>query len=741
MSFLNPILLLGLLGAAVPIIIHLIHKRRPRKQAFAAIELVLRSVERVERRWRIRRFLLLASRVLLLAALSLAAAGPLAGSNRTLAIASKGPKRLGIVIDVTLSMRARYGQQSAFTRAVAAARSLVDAMGPEDQAVIVAARGKAELLVPRPTSSRAELLQALDKLVPSYQSGDIAEGVSTAAQALATHDRSSATGGAAADAEDPAAGEAKDAKAAHIVVLSDLAGHAFQGSADLSIGSGAAAEIEVVDVVANIAPETRVNHAITSLDSANVPGNAPRTVEFRARIQSFTAENAGRAHPADLTLRGPAGALVKGSVEITPGTVVDKVIQHAFDEPGYVPVEVVLEPDALAEDDVRYASADVRRQVRTLVVDGAPSGVPKQDEVFYLERALLAGASDQPAPRVITPDDLTHADLAVFDVIVLAGVTTFGRSDGARLVEFVEKGGGMLITASQDMDVDLYNAELSRILPRPLRSIKVVDPETGGLGADGLVTMRSPALDHPVMEIFEGLSLGGLLSARTKAYLLLQPGGNRAAKVLVEYEDGQPAIIEGDAGQGRVILLTTSIDRDLTDLPIRPAFVPLVRRMVLELGNALSKPDPRKTSVGDTRVIRLPPGTTRLSVTGPDGKERTWEQAELGSSNELSFTDTTLPGHYLVKAASVGALAPLDGESFAVNVDTRESDLRPISVDEATALLLGTAAGAHTQVAALTRAQALRGFANPEVAAGALLLVMLFAFLMESAFTAQRVGR
>ena len=72
MSFAQPLLLFGLLAAAVPIIIHLIHKRRPREHKFAAIELLLRSVERVERRWRLRRFLLLAARVALIAALALA---------------------------------------------------------------------------------------------------------------------------------------------------------------------------------------------------------------------------------------------------------------------------------------------------------------------------------------------------------------------------------------------------------------------------------------------------------------------------------------------------------------------------------------------------------------------------------------------------------------------------------------------------------------------------------------------
>lgn len=741
MRFTNPLLLLGLLGATVPIILHLIHRRRPRKLSFAAIELVLRSVERVERRWRIKRFLLLASRVALLAALALAAAGPLVGAEKALSVASSGPRRLGIVVDASLSMRAVYGGSSAFQRAVAQARSLIDAMGPEDQAVLVAAAAKPELLVPRPTAAREDLLAALDKVRPSFGGAEMGEAATAAAQALAT--LRDPAGAAPAPGAAVAAGGSSEAPAAHVIILSDLAGHAFQSAADLTIpGSGQLAELEVVDVLSGTPPEKRLNRAITALEALSVPGQAPRTMDFRARIQSFMPESSGKSTPADVTLRGPHGDLEKGSVEITPGTIVDKVMQHAFEEPGVVPVSMALEPDALLDDDVRYVTADVRRQVRTLIVDGAPSGVPKEDEVFYLERALLAGAQDQPAPRVITPDDLAHTDLGAYDVVVLAGVNTFGRNEGARIVDFVEKGGGLLITASRDMDYELYNAELARILPRQFRTIKMLDPETGGLGADGLVTLRSPALDHPVLDIFSGQAIGGLLSTRTRAYVLLQPDTARQAKILVEYDDGQPALVEAPAGQGRVMLLTTSIDRQLTDLPIRPAFVPLMRQVILELGNALSKPDLRRTLVGETRRIRVPPGATRLAVSAPDGKERVWEQTDLGVEGEFPFRDTQLPGQYTVRVAFAGQLGPLDAESFAVNVDTRESDLRPISVEEASAVLLGNGAAGHADTAtAIARAQALHGLANPELVVGVLLLVMLGAFLLESLLTAQRIGR
>ena len=139
MSFLQPLFLLGLLGATVPLIIHLIHRRRPRRQPFAAIELVIKSVQRVQRRWRLRRFLLLLCRVMLLAALAVAAARPIWGADAARTVQRSGPERLAIIIDATLSMRAEYDGVTSFSRATTMARNLIDRLGPEDMATLIAA--------------------------------------------------------------------------------------------------------------------------------------------------------------------------------------------------------------------------------------------------------------------------------------------------------------------------------------------------------------------------------------------------------------------------------------------------------------------------------------------------------------------------------------------------------------------------------------------------------------------------
>ena len=524
MSFLKPAMLLALLGALVPILIHLIHKRRPRKKKFAAIELLLKSVERVERRWRLRRFLLLLSRVALLAALALAAAGPLLQNEAGTAIARGGPERVAIVLDGSLSMRATYDGTMAFTQAVKEARNIIDRLGPEDQAVLAVARQKPGLLVKRPTGSKQTLLSALKDLTPSFEAADSAEAVSAGAQALGSL------------ADQPSGDQ--NQMAFRVVLLSDMAEPGFQKAADLSVpGTGHRAKLEIVDVLKDVSVGDRSNRAIRDLETANIPGRAPRTVEFRSRIQAFAPQGARELKPADLTLRSQDQDLWQGSVDLVGGTIVDKVVHHAFASPGHTAVELLLDPDVLSEDDRRFFVVDVRRQVRTLIVDGAPSGVPKEDEVFYLERALAVGARDHPPPKVITADDLPKADLAAFDVVVLAGVPSFSRNDGARLVEFVEKGGGLLLSAATDLDVELYNAELGRILPRPLRGLKVVDPQAlpgredtlgpSAVGSGGVVTLAKLKTGHPIMEIFKGEGLRAYCPPGLLPTCYFNPGGQR----------------------------------------------------------------------------------------------------------------------------------------------------------------------------------------------------------------------
>lgn len=727
MSFAQPLMLFGLLAALIPIIIHLIHKRRPRKQAFGAIEFVIRSVQRVQRRWRLRRFLLLASRVLILVALALAAARPLLGDSPEAAGKRSGPERIVLVIDASLSMQARPEKgQSGFEQAVKKARVLIESLGAEDQMMLVLAKDKAIGLLPNFSASKPDLLRALARAKVAYAYVDLSAAVSYASQLLNSKQ--------AGDS-----GEAESAtQAKRIVVLSDLSVHGFQESGVL----GSDIALNLYDVFDELEAEERINYGITALSVSILPSSLESTVQALVRVRSFIGDTEWdkASVSKNIDLIGPEGVALEAGMQINSGQLSEKTLNHPFSTDGRFGIAVQIEPDFLAEDDIRFAQVDVQNRVLSLIVDGAPSGLPKEDEVFYLKRALATGAKDQPRPKVIVADELAAEDLSKYRVLILAGVSSLSGELGQRIVEFVEGGGGLLITATENLDVDQYNAVLGRILPRALRGIKRRKALQKRSKDDDSVLLTEIDREHPVMTVFEGDALSGLRTTRTQAYFLLQPDRNRRAKVIASFEDGQPALIEARIKRGRVILLTTSIDRDLSDLAIRPAFVPLMRHLLLYLGGALSRPDPRRTFVGQARTLRLPAantGSAWIEVVGPGGA--TSRLAVPRDSNSVVFEGGVTPGHYEVFLTRDGQRALISSESFSVNIDPRESDLAFLSASRAEAVLRGSAEkrSASGEISSALSLSAL-GASNPDRIAQVLLILMLLAFVFESLLTKER---
>ncbi len=78
MNFVQPLLLFGLLAAAIPIVIHLINRRRAVVRPFPAMEFLLRSQKQLARGLKLKQWILLGLRVATFLLLPLALALPYA---------------------------------------------------------------------------------------------------------------------------------------------------------------------------------------------------------------------------------------------------------------------------------------------------------------------------------------------------------------------------------------------------------------------------------------------------------------------------------------------------------------------------------------------------------------------------------------------------------------------------------------------------------------------------------------
>ncbi len=158
MAFAAPWALLGLVAAALPVLLHLVQRREPPEVAFPAVRYLEDATRDHRRRLRLRHLLLLAVRTLLIVAIVLAAARPsLARSG----LGDHVPSALALVVDNSASSAAMVDGVATLDRIISAARRVLDRATPADRLWLITADGmarpgSAELLRARLTVLRAE---------------------------------------------------------------------------------------------------------------------------------------------------------------------------------------------------------------------------------------------------------------------------------------------------------------------------------------------------------------------------------------------------------------------------------------------------------------------------------------------------------------------------------------------------------------------------------------------------------
>jgi hypothetical protein len=655
--FLAPALLLGLLAAVLPALIHRIGRRRARPVRFAAMELLLRAEREVSARRRLRDALLLLARTGLAMALPLAFARPFAEVRSDLPAVTGRSQSAVVVLDDSASMRRRARSSEGgtpFDVARAKAQAVIEHLSPDSEIALVLASEGSAAPIAELSSDRARVRAALDAVPCSARRADFGAALRRATQILTSSTRADrliyvATDLQAAGWDDvtPPAG----AGAPQIVLLDASEGAAWTNRAVVALTAEPAPEegaqgIGVVAEIANDAPDPVHNLGVTlALDGAEVArGFIDLPANGRARKRFVLTTAGGSAHEA----------------------------------------EVSIDKDAFPLDDRRACLVEASRGLRVLIVDGDPRTVRTEDETFFLEAALRAGGSGFSLTTTL-PDDLAGRDLSSFGAIFLCNVNRPRPEVAAALVRYVERGGGLFISVGDKVDTDGWNQSMKAVLPQPL-GLKRSAAALPGARAEGETVDLRPAerlapIDrrHPLLSAFPARG-DGLSSARFFEYMLLSPLPDAPARqIVLRYESGAPALVEAEVGRGRVLLLTTTVDREWTDLPIRPGFLPLVQEAARYLAGAPSGEAAAAVTVGQKREIMLEPDDRRLEVVAPSGESR-WltPPAHAGdprARRTLTFADTDEPGFYRVRAArGDGTISERPDAAFVVNLDPRESD-------------------------------------------------------------------
>jgi hypothetical protein len=647
MQFLAPLMLIGLLGAALPIIIHLTGRRKAPVKRFGAIDFLLGSNRRVARRLRLREMILLAMRVVSCAALALIMTKPFVSCATGEVSVARGPQAVVLVVDDSFAMGYTVGGETLLSRARTAARQVLSELGPEAEVTVVTTTGGAS----REELSRdhLRLRDQIDALRPTSRVADTSGALARAAALLDTSSQKQRT----------------------VYLFSSLAQTGFAAGQPPWRGGGPRF------FAVPVAPEDLSNLAVVAVAAERHPELGPRGVEVAAEIANY---GPARVEGRVVSLRVAGREVARGLVSLAPGEKATKRFAATIpDSSRSVEVVVELQADALPIDDRRYLAVELRRDVRILLVDGDPRTVHHEDETFYAEKALRPGDRDDSAIRITTTtvDELPRRRLADYDVVFLCNVPPLDPTWVAELAAWVQKGGGLFVSVGANVEADAYNAAMAPLLAQELRTPRQLAASAKEPEARVERIGRLEA-KHPIFTVFSEKASGLREAAYWKIFLLGPTTRAEGKETLARFTNGAPALVLARRGSGRLLLYTSTLDRDWNDLPIQIGFLPFLQQSARFLARAPASEPESEVMVGRARELPVAVDDMRVEVTSPSGQRTTFDGSRLEGRTQVTFSSTEEPGFYHVVAQTKqGRARP--AAPFAVNLDPRGSDLRRVA--------------------------------------------------------------
>jgi hypothetical protein len=546
LSFTNPALLGGLAALALPILIHLLLKRRRLKVRFSTLRFFQAADQRARQRRRLRQWLLLAARLLAVTLLVAAFARPYLARTAPSRPATR-PLRVALILDRSASMSARDSGGLRWERALAEARARLARLQPGDTAALIEAGSPAQVLLP--LSPPAEVLRRLERIEPGFGAADLGDALGQADSLLA--------GGTSAETNEVWVASDLQRNSCVSVPLHPLRRDAALRT--LAVGDGSAP-----------------NAAVTGLQCGTGLG-----VASAVTLTSFAED----ALEGRLRVLLDGKAILDQALNLRPGSVTNLPLSLTNLAPGWHSAQAGFEcEDSLALDNTRYAAFYAASPTRVLVVEPRKNVRPFQEESLFLAKALNpGGAGEGLASTGFLVDKCGPEDLASRlrgaarpSVVMVPGLPQLPGGAGVVLGQFVREGGGLVLFVGEGLSPREYNRELAELLPAPLRAL---DRET----RPGW-RLQEFDPDSPIFAPFRTAEGGNLALPEFTRRFLFSDAPETA--VVARFHDGVPALMCRQVGNGKVLLVNTSADTTWTDWPRHRTFVPWVHGMAHFLSRA-----------------------------------------------------------------------------------------------------------------------------------------------------------
>ena len=613
MVFLTPLFLIGLLAALIPVAIHLIRREKPPKVMFSTIRFLKKTSKKLVLFQHLQQIALLLLRAAVIVLLVLAFARPL--FNQSVArLLDADPQSAVILLDLSMSMR----WQDNFDQAKAEALAVVDRLSGGDELGLIAFSGAAEVVRELDTEDGQlrELIESFGE--PGFGSTRYYPNLRLADQML----------------------EDSRYENRAIYLISDFQEVGLQG-ADESWKLAPGVALYLIDV----GSADSENLVLTDVRSPEQLLEDSAQQQILARVRSTGTQYLGSGE-VSLSLNGQM--VDRRPVDLTDRS--EQVVTFAVDfeaEGDYVG-EIRIAGDDFADDNAYYFTVDVLPKINVLLVNGEASDNWFDDEGHWFGLAVSSTDSSPFSLQTIDPAELSAAAMRQSDVVALLNVGELTSSQAAALGEYVVNGGSLLIAPGDRVDERVFNQQLGEISPARLEQV-------GLLGRDDYLVIADYDRRHPILR-----PLSSDWSARFQGHWRLTPSED--AKVLMQFDNTEAALVEKDVGEGKVLLFASSLDLEWNNLALQGLFLPFVHETLRHL--VRSEAGQSAYEIGDSINLAQFVSDADVAVQDANGRSVSLEANNLQRA--------TSPGLF---TATSGAVS----RRYAVNILPEESNFTRVA--------------------------------------------------------------
>ncbi len=640
MTFLNTTILIGLIAGAIPIIIHLITRQKAKIVLFSTIRFLKELKNQQIRRLKIRQILLLILRTLIILLLVLAFARPTLKGRLGGNVHSAAETTAVLILDNSLSMSIESNGQQLFD------------------------------LVKQRTGELEELFHIGDEiygLFATIGTPPIFDGakydfktVIKIIQKAAVNQSSTDFVGALLKAKDIL--EQSNNINKEIYLISDLQQTGFHQVENLVLPLFQDQQIKIFNIP--IKASKMSNLIIIEVRPVNQIIEKGKVFELEATVKN-SGTKPERNKLVQIFIDDKRAG--QASLNIEPGksqTIKFRVVPQRT---GLIAGSVLLEDDDLFADNRRYFTFSVPEQIPVLAIGQS------ETDTRFLQLALNPELNPSSSIKVdyLHPTKIEFGTLKNYQVVILSNIPRIDGTVLSSIVDQVKAGLGLVVFLGNGVDLRNYNENLNQKLALPSFTETV-----GEIGArDVFLTLGKIDFSHP---IFAGVFENQKKQIESPQFyfltkMKLQPHQEK----VIEFNNGDPFLIESNFGKGKVLVFASAIDPNWSDLYLKGLFVPLMNRCIMYLAGNANKSSQsffvNQELMADVTEVS---DFTSFQIEKPDGK-MTKVIPLVGEGNyKINFKETDIVGIYSLYTGNRLL------NQWAVNPDPAESDISPIDSEK-----------------------------------------------------------